>query len=101
MHLFANPVTFNEVLKVPVTNPKKMQKKSYTTKARCITEDEFIEELKEEERKKAEKEEQKQLRKLEREKRKKEKEKEKQDKKAERVKRQQQKAAAKEEQRLK
>ena len=45
-----------------------MQKKSYTTKARCIIEDEFIEELKEEERKKAEKEEQKQLRKLEREK---------------------------------
>ena len=50
---------FNEVLKVPVTNPKKTQKRSYTTKARCITEDEFIEELKEEERKKAEKEEQK------------------------------------------
>ena len=46
---------FNEVLKVPVTNPKKMQKKSYTTKARCITEDVFIEELKEEERKKTEK----------------------------------------------
>ena len=91
---------FNEVLKVPVTNPKKTQKKSYTTKARCITEDEFIEELKEEERKKAEKEEQKQLRKLEREKRKKEKEKEKQDKKTERVKRQQQKVAAKEAQRL-
>ena len=42
---------FNEVLKVPVTNPKNTQKKSYTTKARCITEDEFIEELKEEGRK--------------------------------------------------
>ena len=59
---------FNEVLKVPVTNPKKMQKKSYTTKVRCITEDEFTEELKEEERKRAEKEEQRQLRKLEKEK---------------------------------
>ena len=46
---------FNEVLKVPVTNPKKMQKKSYTTKARCITEAEFIEELKEEERKRLKK----------------------------------------------
>lgn len=46
---------FNKVLKVPVTNPKKTQKKSYTTKARCITEDEFIEELKEEERKRLKK----------------------------------------------
>ena len=46
---------FDEVLKVPVINPKKTQKKSYTTKARCITEYEFIEELKEEERKRLKK----------------------------------------------
>ena len=91
---------FNEVLKLPSANPKKTQKKSYTSKARCITENEFLEELKEEERKKTEKEEQKQLRKLERENRKKQKEKEKQEKKAEKERRQQEKAAAKEEQRL-
>ena len=91
---------FNEVLKLPSANPKKTQKKSYTSKARCITENEFLEELKEEERKKAEKEEQKQLRKLEREKRKKQKEKEKQEKRAEKERRQQEKAAAKEKQRL-
>jgi len=47
--------SFDEVLKLPTANPKKTQKKSYTTKARCITEDEFLEELKEEKRKKTEK----------------------------------------------
>ena len=51
----ASGSVFNEVTKVPVTNPKKLHKKNHTTKARCIMENEFIEELKEEKRKKAKK----------------------------------------------
>lgn len=59
----------DEVLSLPMP-PKKTKSRSKTSKAQCITEEDFLQELKDEEKERQEKEEQKKAKKLEREKRK-------------------------------